>query len=263
MKLRSVLLLGATLSMVLFQNCRKEKADIIPTITVDTTTHEEAHWNYEQPETWGGVSGDCQGVIQSPIDINTFATLKAVLPPLEFNYNDFPISIIDNGHTIQVNTNTSDAVNTVTYNGKQYKLKQFHFHAKSEHTINGYHTPMEMHLVHANDDGEIMVVGLMIEQGDTPNALIDAVWSNLPGEKMHEHTTGTYINLNTILPLSPGYFNYIGSLTTPPCSMGLQWMVMKTPVKLSADQIATFRALYDHNYRPTQKLNNRIVYEKN
>jgi carbonic anhydrase len=121
---------------------------------------------------------------------------------------------------------------------------------------------MEMHLVHANASGEILVVGLMVEEGLTANTLIDKVWLNFPGDTEKEHETISSININDVIPVAKGYYNYIGSLTTPPCSMGLQWIVMKETLKLSATQINQFRAKYDHNYRPVQKLNNRVVYEK-
>lgn len=253
---KSILLFIALPAMLFFQNCRKERANVIPEIT-----HEEEHWNYERPESWGGFSGDCNGVIQSPIDINTMATLKSGLPDILFSYADFPMAIIDNGHTIQVNTNSHSANNHVGFNSKQYKLKQFHFHAHSEHTINGVHAPMELHMVHVTDHGEILVVGLMIQEG-TANTEIEKIWNNLPTEKEHEQQKNTAINMTGVLPAGKGYYNYIGSLTTPPCSMGLQWIVMKDPLQLSAAQIQAFRNLYNHNYRPTQKLNNRVVYEK-
>ena len=248
------ILLSST--MLLFQNCKKDNH-------TDVTPHtEDAHWNYEHPESWGGSSTDCDGVIQSPIDILTALTLKSNLPDLIFSYKNFPINIVDNGHTIQVNTKDYYIDNTVTYNSKTYMLKQFHFHAHSEHTIDGKSAPMEMHLVHANASGEILVVGLMIEEGLTANTLIDKVWLNFPGDTEKEHETTSIININDVIPAAKGYYNYIGSLTTPPCSMGLQWIVMKETLKLSATQINQFRAKYDHNYRPVQKLNNRVVYEK-
>lgn len=102
----------------------------------------------------------------------------------------------------------------------------------------------------------------MIEEGTTDNLLIAKVWNNLPAEKKHEESKTTTIIMTDVLPAGKGYYNYIGSLTTPPCSMGLQWIVLKESLKLSASQIATFQAIYNHNYRPVQKLNNRVVFEK-
>lgn len=250
------LVLAILPALLFFQNCKKERANVIPEV------HEHETWNYEHPETWGAASGDCNGVIQSPIDINTFATLKSNLPDLEFSYVDFPFSIIDNGHTIQVNTGSNDALNMVVFNNKAYKLKQFHFHAKSEHTVNGEHSPMELHMVHATEEGEILVVGLLVEKGAANNKLADLVLQNLPTEKKKEQSRTVMINMNDVLPAGKGYYNYIGSLTTPPCSMGLQWIVMKDRLQLSASQISSFEQLYDDNYRPVQQLNNRVVYEK-
>lgn len=254
---KKLILLLTMPAMLMFQNCRKEQANVIPAVTEQ---HEE-HWNYEHPDTWGGISGDCDGVIQSPIDISTFGTLKSNLPDVQFSYTDFPIAIIDNGHTIQVNTKGNDAANTVVFNNKIFKLKQFHFHAHSEHTINGNHAPMELHMVHVTDNGEILVVGLMIQEGDA-NVTIDNIWNNLPATKEKEEQKTATINMSNVLPAGTGYYNYIGSLTTPPCTMGLQWVVMKAPLYLSAAQIQAFQNMYNHNYRPTQPHNNRVVYEK-
>jgi carbonic anhydrase len=236
------------------QNCSKDTVDVLP------PDHET--WNYENPETWGAASGDCAGIIQSPIDIDTDSTLKVDMPDLEFHYSAFPIIIQDNGHTIQVSTGSYDAGNTIMFNNNAYKLKQFHFHSLSEHTINGEHAPMELHMVHANDEGEILVVGLMIEEGSAENTLVNTVWSNLPQEKKKEETKPATIDMDDVLPAGRDFYNYIGSLTTPPCTMGLQWIVMKEKLKLSAQQIETFRQKYHHNYRPVQKLNNRVVYEE-
>lgn len=242
-------------SVIFLQNCKKD-----PVIKAPEPDH--THWNYELPDSWGGVNSDCNGVIQSPIDIITVSTLKTNLPDLIFNYSVFPVTIIDNGHTIQVNTKTHDADNTLTFNNNTYKLKQFHFHAKSEHTINAKHAAMEMHLVHANDYGAIVVVGLFIDEDTIANPLINTVWDAFPNETEHEEEKTTTVNVNSVIPAGKGYYNYIGSLTTPPCTMGLQWIVMKEHIKLSAAQIQKFRAKYDHNYRPTQVLNGRVVYEK-
>lgn len=243
-------------AMLLLQNCIKEKENLIP-----ETGKSAGHWGYEQPESWGDASGNCAGIYQSPIDINTAATIKAELPDLQFSYAGFPIAVIDNGHTIQVNTKGYDVTNNVSYKDKLYKLKQFHFHAKSEHTINGGHAPMELHMVHAADDGAILVVGLMIKEG-MANDLVAKVWENLPMVEEEENQTAQYIDPDQVLPANRGYYSYMGSLTTPPCAMGLQWIVMREPLYLSTSQINTFRALYDHNYRPVQPLNRRVVYER-
>lgn len=257
MSKKHYLLYLALPTVLLMQNCIKEKENVIPEVSKVTE-----HWGYEHPESWGGISGNCAGVVQSPIDITTSATVKNVgLPGLQFNYSSFPISIVDNGHTIQVNTNDYAAANTVLYREKTYKLKQFHFHSMSEHTINGEHSPMEMHLVHAADDGALLVVGLMIKEG-TANNMIQLVWNSIPLTENKEEQRLATINVKDVLPAIQGYYNYIGSLTTPPCAMGLNWFVMKEPLYLSAAQISAFRNMYDHNYRPVQPLNNRTIHEK-
>ncbi|RRB04351.1 carbonic anhydrase [Larkinella rosea] len=224
----------------------------------DVVTPEVIHWNYEHPEWQTQGFSECAGTIQSPVDIQTTNTIKVDLPNLVFNYSAFPIKIIDNGHTLQVNNN---GTNSVTYNGKTYAFKQFHFHYHSEHLLDGVASDMELHLVHQDPaSGALLVVGYFLKKG-AANPVFESVFSNWPKQKETEVTTTTSINLTTLLPVDKRYYTYIGSLTTPPCSQGVTFFIMKTPLEVSGAQIDQFKAHYDHNARPVQSLNSRLMYE--
>jgi len=221
------------------------------------------HWGYEGdtgPEHWGDLSEEfkmCKiGKSQSPVDIS--GTVKESLPPIEFHYRSSPLEIINNGHTIQVNYEEGSYVKI---NGKKYNLLQFHFHAPSEHTVNGKHFDMEAHLVHKSDDGKLAVIGVFMKEG-AKNNFIQTLWDNIPdkvgAEKSMKHIK---INAMDLLPENRAYYKYSGSLTTPPCTEGVDWNIMVTPVKLSRDQIDKFRTFYKMNARPTQPLHGRVIKE--
>ena len=228
------------------------------------------HWGYGSnngPESWADLNPEyvlCRdGREQSPIDIS--APSPAELPSLEANYqaatmriirHEHVVDVIDNGHTIQVNY---DEGSTLEVGDSSFELAQYHFHAPSEHTVNGRHSPMEMHLVHQSESGELAVLGVLIKEG-AHNAAFDAVWAELPdevGEEIHlEHVA---VNVDDLLPSNRGTFRYRGSLTTPPCSEGVSWFVAVEPIKLSAEQIGQFTAIISDNNRPTEPLGERLV----
>ena len=168
------------------------------------------------------------------------------------------IDALDNGHTIQINSKTGE---TLTAAGKSYALVQFHFHAPSEHTVDGEHYPMEMHLVHQATDGALAVVGVLIEAGPE-NPGIAPLWEQLaagPGTLTMVRLPAGFAE-HIFADEGTSVWHYEGSLTTPPCSGGVQWYVRKTPTRFSADQIAAFTAVYDHNNHPVQPLNDRSLY---
>jgi len=222
-----------------------------------------AHWSYEGatgPQNWAKLEQDfssCKlGHQQSPIDIRQ--TSKANLPALEFAYNPSPLKILDNGHTIQVNYAPGSSV---AIEGKRYELLQFHFHKPSEEKINGRSYPMVAHLVHKNEEGKLAVVAVLFRKG-AQNPLVQALWDALPKEKGEpQEVAGVNIDIAKLLPASQGYYNFAGSLTTPPCSEEVNWFVLKTPVEMSEAQLKRFAHVYKHNARPTQPLNGRTVKE--
>lgn len=229
-----------------------------------------AHWDYEAngPAKWAGLNKDwaiCgEGKSQSPIDIvagevSTLPKLAGKYEPAELRviHNEHKSDGINNGHTIQINYSNGD---TFTVDGTEYELKQFHFHSPSEHTVGGKHSPMEMHFVHQSADKKLAVVGVFIEEGKKPNAAFEPIWANLPSTKGAEsHFPDIKIDVDQLLPAKQSTYRYDGSLTTPPCSESVKWFVMSTPIELSAEQIAKFRAIIKGNNRPTQSLNGRKV----
>jgi carbonic anhydrase len=221
----------------------------------------DARWSYSGatgPAKWGALDKSfavCKsGTAQSPIDIPDADVRQGDLPPVLFNYKPSPLRIIDNGHTIQVNYAPGSFV---TVAGKQYQLVRFDFHKPSEEKVSGKDHEMAVHLVHADKDGKLAVVAIFLDPGKE-NALIKTLWSNLPQTKDKESVVETVkINALELLPQDKGFYTFTGSLTTPPCTEGVTWFVLKTPTQISADQIARFAKLYPMNARPVQPLNER------
>ena len=180
------------------------------------------------------------------------------MPPIHFDYKPSALHIIDNGHTVMINYRPGSSI---TVGGKKYALKQFHFHRPSEEKINGKGFDMTMHLVHADDDGRLAVVAVLLRQGeDSP--LVRELWKDLPKEKEKEESfDNVQIDLSQILPPDRGYYTFPGSLTTPPCSENVRWFVLKHPATLSAEEIRQFSQLYRDDARPTQPLYGRVVLE--
>ena len=210
------------------------------------------HWDKLEPE-----FEQCKlGQFQSPIDIPDAHTRKGDFPPLLFVYKPSPLKVVDNGRTIQVNYAPGSSVSV---GGKRYELVQFHFHKPSEEKIDGRGHDMEVQLVHKGPDGKLAVLAVLLDRG-SENALIKAVWDNLPKVKEKEVALdGVSINAVDLLPGDKGYYSFTGSLTTPPCSQEVTWYVLKTPSKLSAEQYARFEKIYQMNARPVQPLNGRDI----
>jgi carbonic anhydrase len=225
--------------------------------------HPEHTWDYgvaEGPSNWGDLKPEfalCKnGQRQSPIDIRN--PKRANLPPIQFDYKPSSLHIIDNGHTVMINYNPGSSISV---GGKRYTLKQFHFHRPSEEKINGKAYEMVVHLVHADAEGKLAVVAVMLQKGED-NPLVHRLWMNLPKEKEKEESPDTVqIDVAALLPADHSYYTYPGSLTTPPCSEDVTWVVLKQPVTVSTEEIEQFSKLYPHNVRPTQPLHDRVVLE--
>lgn len=225
--------------------------------------HEE-HWTYEGnngPQNWGRLNAawaKCGiGARQSPIDIRN--GIKVDLEQISFDYQPSGFSVIDNGHTVQVSVSGG---NFITVTNRQYELIQFHFHRPSEERINGKSFEMVVHMVHKDPEGNLAVIAVLIERGK-PHDLIQTVWNNLPLEKNDTVTPSISIDMNKMLPTRRDYFTYMGSLTTPPCTEGVLWMVMKEPVQAAPAQLALFSRLYPLNARPIQSAAGRMIKESN
>lgn len=217
------------------------------------------HWAYEGengPAKWGEVSPDysaCKGHHQSPIDIS--GTTEEKLPAIAFSYHPSKGEILNNGHTIQVNYTKGSSIKL---HGEDYQLLQFHFHDPSEHTIKGKAAAMELHLVHKNEKGELAVVGVLIEEGKE-NEVLKTAWKQMPAKADEKKILKSAINADELLPKKRGYYTYPGSLTTPPCSEIVTWLVLKNPIQMSKAQIAKFKSVINANSRPVQPVNDRKV----
>ncbi len=229
-----------------------------------THTAAPVHWTYEGeegPAHWGGISPDfavCQsGVRQSPVDLNGPAQQEQDLPNIVFHYQPSKINILNNGHTIQVNY---DGGSSIDVDGVSYELLQFHFHAPSEHSVGGKLAEAELHLVHKNAAGGLAVVGLLIEKGPA-NSAIQTTWDSLPTQSGPAQTLEAQVNANDLLPTVQTTYRYDGSLTTPPCTEGVKWLVMTNPITFSEEQLAAFTEIFEGNNRPAQALNDRAEVE--
>lgn len=221
-----------------------------------------AHWSYEGeggPAEWGKMRpeyGTCAtGKRQSPIDIRE--GVRVDLEQIKFDYKPTLFRIIDNGHTVQVNVGEGSTINVM---GKRFEMVQFHFHKPSEERVNGRPYDMVAHLVHKDYDGNLAVVAVLLERG-MEHPLIQALWNNMPLEQNQEVSPSVSIDPARLLPENKTYWTYMGSLTTPPCSENVLWMVMKQPVQVSPEQVGVFARLYKNNARPIQPSNGRLIKE--
>ncbi|HDX8594942.1 TPA: carbonic anhydrase [Aeromonas dhakensis] len=220
------------------------------------------HWEYSGeagPAKWASLTpefGQCAGRNQSPVNLS--GLVKAELAPLQFHYLAGGHSVTNNGHTVQVDYAPGSSLEL---DGMHFELKQFHFHAPSENLIEGKSYPLEGHLVHANDQGELAVVAVMFELGKA-NGALSQVWQSLPAKAGEQRQLKEPVSAEPLLPAKRDYYRFSGSLTTPPCSEGVRWLVMKEPVQVSQAQIDAFKAVMLHpNNRPVQPLHGRLVLQ--
>lgn len=221
---------------------------------------EEHHWSYEGatgPGHWGEVddaSKVCSaGSQQSPVDIR--GTIKSQLPPLKIAWSKTADTIVNNGHTIQLNFASGSTLNV---GDGSYALLQFHFHRPSEHLIGGKNFPMEAHFVHRNAAGGLAVVGVLMAAGKA-NATFSKVVTTMPGHEGPAVKADAAIDPNKLLPATRGYYRYAGSLTTPPCSEVVDWLLLRESIQVAQADIDAFAKLYPMNARPVQKDNRRFV----
>lgn len=223
----------------------------------------EVHWEYSGengPKAWGMLKPEFNlcaiGKRQSPINIEDGTTLMGPAEPVQFNYTPSNATVVNNGHTIQVDVQGDNAI---TVRGSTYRLLQFHFHTPSEEQINQKRFAMVAHLVHKNDDGQLAVIAVLLEPG-AANPLIDKVWTYMPLDTNDQvRMPRELLNMNELLPADQRYYQFMGSLTTPPCTEGVLWMVLKQPMQISRNQFKLFTQLYPNNARPVQPVNGRPV----
>jgi carbonic anhydrase len=217
-------------------------------------------WGYEgdiNPSAWGKLSRDfatCDlGRAQSPIDITGVETGQPV--QIAFNYKSSPLSVVNNGHSIQVNYNPGS---TISLDGDEYQLLQFHFHTPSEHKIAGKAAAMEAHFVHRNAAGKLAVVGVMMNEGKE-NPIVSKVWQAIPAIGQTKTLDRSTIDAAKLLPTNKSYYSYTGSLTTPPCSEGVNWSILTSPITISSAQLQEFKKFYPLDARPIRSTNTRKI----
>jgi len=231
------------------------------TVLNGCSSHQNHHWSYEgieSPEHWADLNKEfktCRkGGHQSPIDIHNKDALSST-QKLMIAYLPTHTHIVNNGHSIEFDM---DEDNFIAVDNKRYKLKQLHFHADSEHKVNGKQFPAEMHLVHEAADGRLAVIALLIEIGNS--AVYDHIFDKIPrvGEEIKVD-----LHLESFIPKNKARYTYNGSLTTPPCSENVLWLVFEQHLFVPKKQLQKFKAYYSHNYRPTQKKYERDIYFSN
>jgi len=250
----------------------EKETKAVDTLSIPATseTVRPVHWNYseeEGPKHWAELSpvyAICgSGKMQSPIDLLPDASngtpewkIEYTMTSLQIGHNENVKELINNGHTIQVTTQEGSSI---VYAGKRYQLKQFHFHTPSEHTINGKHAPMEIHFVHQSDDDSLAVIAVLVNEGNHNNNFNELIkyLPNAPGEK--KTYDSVKINIRIHVPKELLAYHYIGSLTTPPCTEHVQWIVLKNPIALDKEQISAFSSRIGNNNRPTQAMNGRTL----
>jgi len=266
-----------------------KKSFLLAAVLACCTTHVYAadnnNWGYsghQGPENWSSLTADnfaCSGKNQSPINLTGF--IESELKPIKFSYQTGGNVIINNGHTIQVNYEQGSRIEL---DGQAFNLLQVHFHAPSENHINGHSYPLEAHFVHASKQGDLAVVAVMYEEG-TPKTVLEVhtdefrdkvvvavmspqdkmlekLWEVMPTAAGTKHELKARVNVDKLLPKHRDYYRFNGSLTTPPCSEGVRWLVMKEVVTVSKEQINAFEAvLHEPNNRPLQPINARPVLQ--
>ncbi len=222
---------------------------------------EGKHWTYggtSGPDKWGDVDAESKvcsvGGQQSPIDI--IGSIKAQLPPLRISWGKNADTIVNNGHTIQLNSGQGS---TLSFGSGPYKLLQFHFHHPSEHLIGGKGFPMEAHFVHAHASGALAVVAVLMVAGRS-NRVFSRIIATTPTQEGESLKADSAINPNGLLPRGRlAYYRYPGSLTTPPCSETVEWLLLTDPIEVAEADITGFAKVYQMNARPAQKVNRRAV----
>ncbi|WP_159650483.1 carbonic anhydrase [Vibrio atypicus] len=226
--------------------------------TVFAASAQAANWGYEGehgPEHWGEFASECaNGKNQSPVNIES--ATDADLKDLQFDYQGKVISLLNNGHTLQTSLEGS---NTLKVDGKAFQLKQFHFHTPSENHVDGKEYPLEAHFVHADEQGNLAVVAVFFKLGES-NSTLAKLLQNIPSKDQNIAIKVPF-DANALIPRDKEYYRFSGSLTTPPCSEGVRWLVFKDVQSISPEQVKQFANVMGENNRPIQALNARVILE--
>lgn len=244
------ILTGALLiSLLALASCgQQQKASVESSSAESTSEKKEEHLDYKNQKEWDFEAGDAQ----SPINIETSTATPMIDDgEIKIDYNDIVIDEVDNGHSIQI-----DDTGTAIINGRNFDLNQFHFHAKSEHTINSEYFPLEAHFVNKAQNGRLAVLAVLFKEGQA-NPAFETILQNI--KKGEKTTVADSINTSQLFPTDFSYYHYLGSLTTPPLTENVEWYVMEHPVEVSKEQLKTFNTYYDGNNREIQPLNDRVI----
>ena len=247
--------------------CNKTKPEPSTSNPAPSQDEPKPKWDYSTergPEQWGELSPDyvlaAIGRSQSPIDIVTKDVITADLPLLEFDTHPADLKVLNNGHTVEF---IAPGGSTLNYRGQTYKLTQYHFHAPSEHTIDGKHADVEVHFVHSDGAGQLAVVAVLYEEGDEDHPFFLVLNDQAPTKPGEEKVfPEAKVDVSRYFPSSAKqhkYFMYDGSLTTPPASEGVRWFICTETVSVSRRQIDIVKKLYFHNNRPVQPAHSRLV----
>ena len=251
MRKKSLVLLTGLMT-IMIAGCSSNTANTKDSSKTEESTEKvaekEDHVDYDNQSDWEFSAGK----MQSPIDIPTSSAEKTSSDSgaIVLDYGKEITKAENNGHSIQI----SDS-GTAEINGRNFELAQFHFHAQSEHTLDGKHYPMEAHFVNKAQDGRIAVIGVFFEEGAENKGFQEVL------DDVNNEETNPITDIDTMIPANKSYYHYLGSLTTPPLNENVEWYVMKNPVQVSSEQIETFKKLYSHNNRDIQPLNDRVILE--
>ncbi|NJO39546.1 MAG: carbonic anhydrase [Cyanobacteria bacterium CRU_2_1] len=234
-----------------------------PSLQAAIASETEAEWGYgmdDGPQLWSELSPDFSictaGQQQSPINLQ--GAISSDLVEVQIGYQEIPLRLVNNGHTIQVN---ADPGNPITLDNQTFDLLQFHFHSPSEHSHNGQSYSMEVHFVHRNERGELAVLGVFMQEGQKNEAL-QLIWDAIPAEAGPEQAIAEVkVQLNQLFPVDRSFYRYFGSLTTPPCSEVVNWIVYQQPIEVSREQVEKFVEIFPGNARPIQPLNRRFLLQ--
>lgn len=251
-----VLAVTAAIAAVVLSGCGRDEAGEPSPRDENTATK----WSYSGktgPERWGDLSpeyAECsEGRRQSPVDLA--AATPGAVPTLTLRYAPARAVQVNNGHVIQFDEPQDGGI---VLDGRRYDLVQFHYHAPAEHVVGDEPAPMELHIVHSDANGDLAVLGVFLEDG-APNPVYERLFGRIAAEEGERIALEAPLDARELLPKSRSLYSYQGSLTTPPCSEGVRWIVFRQPIELSADQIARFTDVYSDNARPVQPLNGRRV----
>lgn len=265
--MKRLLLSIAVIAVVTITSCNNSNAkkESHKSETDSHNSEKKAHWTYDgetSPEHWAEIekNSDCDGKKQSPIniiDIDTKPT-KQKENPLNILYTPTTAisQVVNNGHSIQFNFEAGDSIQ---YHNDTYHLSQIHFHEPSEHTINGIRYPLEIHLVHKSKQDNFTVMGVLAKEGQE-SQLFEFLESFLPIEENKSKEIHQSLDLTTLFPDNKNFYSYDGSLTTPPCTQNVNWVIFKDPIIVSLDEVLKLKSnMPVDNYRNEQPIYDRVV----